>query len=191
MNDTNNNHEPNSTQKIEGVREYFHSNSEILFVQEMLPLVTKPQKNVFSTGARKMWQAFYEVGLITKLFTNTAEAEKEVFERGLFTTSGRPYSLATLSWENDRSPKGFMVILGSWPRLLDLCDELNVNKLVYLGRKIAIHGVRDFDNWDIKRNCPYGFLLTQNIKGRQVKVFGLPMKGINKETMKYFKALNE
>jgi hypothetical protein len=68
---------------------------------------------------------------------------------------------------------------------------LNVNKLVYLGRKNAPAGGRSMDNCGIKPENPFGLLLTQKNKGQQVKVSGLPMKGINKETKRCLKALNE
>ncbi len=61
---------------------------------------------------------------------------------------------------------------------------LNLNKLVYLGRKNAPAGGRSMDNCDTKPESPFGLLLTQKNKGQQVKVYGLPMKDINKETLR-------
>jgi len=60
----------------------------------------------------------------------------------------------------------------------------NVNKLVYHQRENAPTRGRSMDNCGIKPENPFGLLLTQKNKGQQVKVSGLPMKGINKETMR-------
>jgi hypothetical protein len=67
---------------------------------------------------------------------------------------------------------------------------LNADKLIYHGRKNATAGGRSMDNCGIKSKNPYCQLLTQITIEQQVKVYGLPLKGINKETMRCLKALN-
>jgi hypothetical protein len=67
---------------------------------------------------------------------------------------------------------------------------LNADKLVYHKRENVLTGGRSMDNCGIKPENPFCLLLSQKIKGQQVKVSGLPMKGINKETMRCFEALN-
>ncbi len=64
-------------------------------------------------------------------------------------------------------------------------------KDVYHGQENALAEVRSMDNCGIKPENPFCLLLSQKIKGQQVKVYGLPLKGINKETKRCLKALNE
>jgi len=61
---------------------------------------------------------------------------------------------------------------------------LNADKLIYHKRENAPEGGRSMNKCGIKPENHFGLLLSQKIKGQQVKVYGLPLKGINKETLR-------
>ena len=132
---------------IKGVREYLWPETDILFVKENLPYdgVATP---LFGPAARKIWQTFYEVGLVTRLFKDPLAAEAVVFGSGLFVADNLRLSIMTLNWRAEPIVKdGWEVIIADWRRVDTVCEKLKAKKIAYLGKKLANKGSLDWMIW--------------------------------------------
>jgi len=177
-------------ESIKGVREYLWPETEILFVQERLP-DKESAVPVFGRSARKVWRALHEAGLVTQLFDDPLEAEKTVFNAGQCIAGVRRLSIMTLSWFSGTMLHGSRPLwFADWERINTVCAALKVKKVVYLGKKLATEGGRDWSKSGIKPPTPFGYLRNRLIDTQTVRLYGLPLTDIGPESIQFFAELN-
>jgi hypothetical protein len=174
---------------IKGVREYLWPETDILFVQENLPYdgVATP---LFGPAARKIWQTFYEVGLVTRLFKDPLAAEAAVFGSGLFIAYNLRLSIMTLNWRAEPIKKdGWEVIIADWRRVDTVCEKLKAKKIAYLGKKLSNKGGRDWMKDGARLSNSFGYLREHLAGNHPVQLYGLPLTKLGPETNHFFAEL--
>jgi hypothetical protein len=176
---------------IQGVREYLWPESDILFVQERLPRDGEATP-FFGPAAHKMWQTFYEVGLVTRLFRDPLAAEEAVFGSGLFVADNRRLSIMTFAWRTGtRLVDGREIVFGDWERLNTVCATLKARKLAYLGKKLANEGGRDWKNSGARPSNSFGYLRDHLAGIHPVQLHGLPLTKLGPESNCFFAELKD
>ena len=175
---------------IKGVREYLWPETDILFVQERLPCEGTATP-LFRPSARKMWQTFYEVGLVTRLFKDPLAAEATVFGSGLSVADNRRLSIMTLSWLSGTKLKdGRRIVFADWERINTVCAALKARKVAFLGKKLADEGGRDWKHGGARPSNFFGYLRDHRAGDHPVRLHGLPLTKIGPESVRYFLELN-
>ncbi len=174
--------------RIQGVREYLWPDSEILFVQNRLPLIDSLTP-LFGSAARKVWWALHEAGLVTRLFDNPMEAEETVFGAGRCIAGDHRWSIMTLSWDTGMLLLGRRARIESWERVEKVCAAAKAKKLAYLGKEVATKGGRDWSQFGIPPTNPMGFLRDHLEYGHSARLYGLPLTNIGPESLRYFSEL--
>jgi hypothetical protein len=178
----------NDIKRIQGMREYLWPESEILFVQNRLPLKDS-RTPVFGSAARKVWWALHEAGLVTRLFDDPMEAEKTVFEAGQCIAGDHHWSIITLCWNSEVLSGNIRFCYVDWNRAEKVSAALKANKVVYLGKKLATEGGRDWQRSGMRPANPFGYLRDNLEYGHSSRRHGLPLTDIGPESLRYFMEL--
>lgn len=157
---------------IQGVREYLHENSDVLFVVEELPPKSKRTEFIFGRSTRKVFETMREAGLISCAFDDLIKTEVEVFGVGL-QPGFHIASIAQLTYSSFVSD-GCQFIFQDWDRITLMIRLLQVRKLVLVGAEVR----KSLSGRSLRRYAnAYGHLGDYIDEGVSVPLYGVALKG--------------
>jgi hypothetical protein len=157
---------------IDGVREYLHENSDVLFVVAELPPKSKRTEFIFGRSTRKVFEIMREAGLIACPVDDLIKAETEVFEVGSQPGFCKA-SIAQLTYSSFVKD-GYRFIFQDWDRITRMITLLRVRKLVLIGTQVR----KSLTQRSLGRYVnTYGHLGDYVDEGVSVPLYGVALKG--------------
>jgi hypothetical protein len=169
---------------IEGVREYWHMDSDLLFVVYELPPKHAPEQHLFGRSTPKVFQTMREAGLIDCAADDPFETERAIFEIG----SQPGFSKASVAQlvRSSVVTGRYRVVIHEWIRIMRMVQLLNAQKLVLVGSEVR----RSLNQRSLHRfPNAYGYLGVYAEDGIPVPTYGVHLRGGRIDDWRTLKAI--
>ncbi len=157
---------------IEGVREYLHENSDLLFVVRELPPKHGRHQFIFGRSTGRVFVIMRDAGLITFPVDDPIKAEVELFGAGLQPGLGTASIAQLTTWSFVKN--GTRFVFHDWDRITRMIPLLNARKLVVVGAQVR----RSLEKRSLKRyDTSYGYLGEYVDESVSVPLYGVSLSG--------------